>query len=128
MTDREETQERMMYCLKLRRLGHTYEEIADTVGLECGNDAFKLVERARKQIIKDDASALVQQQLDMIEYAIAYAVMPSITEGDYKAVPHLVSLLKRQADLLGLDKPKEQVIHNVAPLIREYPKEILDNV
>ncbi len=43
---------------------------------------------------------------------MASTLMPKVVAGDTDAMNAMLKVMKREADLLGLDAPKEQVIHN----------------
>ena len=100
---------RAAQALRLRRLGYTYAEIAREVGYANESGAYKAVKTANNRIIRDEAKALVGYQLDMIDSALS-VVMEAIAKRDKQslwAVDRLVPLLKRQADLMGLDAKTE---------------------
>jgi len=100
---------RASQALRLRRLGYTYADIADRCGYSDESGARKAVKRANARILRDDAQALVGFQLDMIDSALS-VVMEAIQKrdkGSLWAVDRLVPLLKRQADLMGLDAKPE---------------------
>lgn len=100
---------RAAQALRLRRLGYTYDEIAERVGYANESGARKAVKTANARIIRDEARALVGYQLDQLDVALS-VVMEAIAKrdkGSLWAVDRLVPLLKRQADLMGLDAKTE---------------------
>ena len=109
---------RVVLALQLRRIGHTYEEIAQRCGYASPSGAYKAIKAAEAKIIHDEARALVALQLSQIQFALTNAVMPKIEKGDLWAVDRLVPLLKRQAELLGLDAKETPLVAQV--LIRQY--------
>jgi predicted transcriptional regulator len=101
---------RAAQALRLRRLGYTYDEIAREVGYANESGARKAVKTANARIVRDEARALVGWQLDQLDVALS-VVMEAIAKRDKSslwAVDRLVPLLKRQADLMGLDAPKPE--------------------
>jgi len=101
---------RAAQALRLRRLGYTYAEIAQQVGYKNESSARSAVKTANSRIIRDEARALVGWQLDQLDLALS-VVMEAIAKrdkGSLWAVDRLVPLLKRQADLMGLDAPKPE--------------------
>lgn len=110
---------RTIKALRLRALGYTYAEIAHEVGWANESSAYRAIKKALGRTIRDEARALVNLQLDRIDFALMNAVMPKVQKGDLWAVDRLVTLLKRQAELLGLDAVAE------APELRQnYTKTI----
>lgn len=105
---------RVVIALRLRRMGYTYEDIAEQAGYSNGSHARKAIKAAESRIIRDDARALVNLQLDMIQFALVQAVMPKIEKGDLWAVDRLNTLLKRQSELLGLDAKEAPLVDGPA--------------
>lgn len=119
--------ERLRLALQMRRLGHTYEEIAESCGYANASGAWKAIKKAESSVIRDEGRALVNRQLSYIDYALSTCVMPQVKAGDLFAVDRMVALLKRQADLLGLDAPKEVPLIQQT-VIREYPVGVAEAV
>ena len=108
----------------MRRLGYTYAQIADKCGYGNESSARTAIKKANARIIRDEAQALVGWQLDMIDQALQ-VVLKRITADDNNslwAVDRLTPLLKRQAELMGLDR-KDEGIAGAQVVIREYPSE-----
>jgi anion-transporting ArsA/GET3 family ATPase len=97
--------ERVKLALELRRLGYDYDAIARQCGYADRSGAFRAVQNAQKRILRDSAQALVQVQLDQINAALVVVneAIAKNDKGSLWAIDRLVPLLKRQADLLGLD-------------------------
>jgi hypothetical protein len=112
---------RVNKALRFRRLGYTYEEIAHECGYAHASNARKAIKAEEAKLIRDDAKALVNLQLDRIDFALRHAVMPAIEKGDTLAVNQLNMLLKRQSELLGLDAPPHMPPQNVT-VIEEMPE------
>lgn len=118
---------RVVLALRYRRLGHTYEEIATMCGYSHASNARKAIKQAEVKVIRDEARALINRQLDMIDFALSHAVMPKVEKGDLWAVDRLAPLLKRQAELLGLDAaPHSPTTATV--IIREYSQGAAEGV
>lgn len=101
---------RAAQAIRLRRLGYTYDEIARRCGYGDESGARKAIKRANARIVRDDARALVGWQLDQLDIALS-VVMESVQRRDKDslwAVDRLTPLLKRQAELMGLDAEKNQ--------------------
>jgi hypothetical protein len=112
---------RVNKALRFRRLGYTYDEIAHECGYAHASNARKAIKAEEAKLTRDDARSLVNLQLDRIDFALAKAVMPAIEKGDFLAVNQLNILLKRQAELLGLDAPPHMPPQN-ATIVEEVPE------
>lgn len=110
---------RVVMAMRLRRLGHTYEDIATACGYCNASAARKAILQAESKIIRDEGRALMMRQADYIDVALK-VVLEAIERNDKQslwAVDRLVPLLKRQAELLGLDAKSE--LPAGATLVRE---------
>ncbi len=98
--------ERESQAIALRREGKRYDEIGKQLGVD-QSTAWRLVQRAYKRVIKqNDSAADFQRKLDLDRCDTAIkALWPSVEAGKTRAVEVLMSVLKRRADLLGLDAP-----------------------
>jgi hypothetical protein len=93
-------------ALSMRADGLSYREIGGQLGVtEAG--AWKMVQRAYKRSLTiNDAEADFQRRLDLRRCDIAItALMPAVQSGKTRSVEVLMAVLKRRADLLGLDAP-----------------------
>lgn len=121
---------RAAQALRLRRLGYTYDEIAQRVGYANESGARKAVKTANARIVRDEARALVGYQLDQLDVALS-VVMEAIAKrdkGSLWAVDRLVPLLKRQADLMGLDAPKPESQQGAQMLVIPIAADVLEAV
>ncbi len=99
-------------CLRLRRSGHTFSEIAEMVGMECKNPEHRvrtIVEaelRALKRPVADD---LINEELDILDRVInrGLRLMSGSDRDRVQAGNMVLSAQKRRAELLGLDAPKK---------------------
>lgn len=108
--------ERLERCLDLRRAGLSYAEIGKEVGLS-GNHVYRIINSEmikRRERYAEKADQLIQMQLDRLEW-LWNKMQGQMEQGSPRAVEVGISLLKRQAELLGLDKPIK--IHNTHELI-----------
>lgn len=120
---------RAAQALRLRRLGYTYTEIAERVGYKEESGARKAIKQASKKIIRDEARELVGWQLDQLDIALQLVLQRIQRNDEYSlfAVDRLAPLLKRQAELMGLDAPKVDPA-SVQPIRREYVGVLLEAV
>ena len=103
---------RAAQALRLRRLGLTYQDIADRVGYKNESSARTAVKNASRRIIRDEARELVGWQLDQLDIALNVVLHRIQRNDEYSlwAVDRLVPLLKRQSELMGLDAPKPESV------------------
>jgi len=100
--------ERENAAYKLRRDGLTFEVIGQKLGCDTSY-AWRLVKRAfiRNQKTTSDEVAYNQAlDLDRCDVAIV-GLMPGVESGKPRSVEAMLGVLKRRADLLGLDKPQK---------------------
>ena len=90
--------------LELRRVGLTWQRIADEVGYADHTGAYAAYKRAIKRTMQQPADELREQEIDRID-RLQVAVWPSAMKGDTRAVLTIIRLMERRAKLLGLDKP-----------------------
>jgi hypothetical protein len=112
-----DTAERREYVLKMRRAGATYRDIAAAAVREFGIDnlpggwgeryAHKDVKRELEKLrdqIADDAGAVRTLELERIDRMLL-GIWTRAAQGDYSAIDRVLKLMKRRADLMGLDAP-----------------------
>ena len=106
--------EKRVQAVELRRLGLGYRQIAEKMALSSPGNAYRMVAAELKDLraeCKESAEqlrAVEAERLDMMWRAL----MPRIASGDAKAVSAGVQIMKRRADMFGLDSP-QQVEHTV---------------
>jgi len=107
-------------ALKLRRIGYDYDSIAKQCGYSNRGAAFNAVKSLRKKLMKDDALAIAQIQSEQIDAALVIVNKRIAKDDEYSlyAIDRLVSLHKRQAELLGLDA-KADTLPAGATIVRE---------
>lgn len=103
-------EDRALQAYRLHVLGTSYRAIARQCGYSGPSAAMRAVRRARAEIVLPDVRAVAARQADRIERA-ASVVMGAIEGWPAKdklwAVDRLVPLLKREAELFGLDATRE---------------------
>lgn len=93
-------------ALRLRLIGHSYQRIADHMGVSVPM-AYKYVNQSLDEIAKqatEDAFKVRQIELDRLDLMNA-AMMPAALQGDQGAVEKVLKIQERRARLLGLDAP-----------------------
>lgn len=115
--------QRAEMALQLRIAGYGYADIAKRCGYANASIAWKAIKRLRERTRTDDQRAMMEIQNDRIERALL-TVMNAIETWQPRdklwAVDRLTPLLKRQAELLGLDTPRETAAQ-AGPIVLELP-------
>lgn len=121
---------RAAQALRLRRMGYTYDTIASMVGYSDERNARRAVKNAGAKIVREEAKELINYQLDML--ASAFQVVCKRIERDDEsslwAVDRLIPLLKRQAELMGLDAPKPDATQGAQMLVIPIAADVLEAV
>lgn len=98
--------DRMRCAVELRRQGISYPVIAEQLGV--GSFAVQRDVQKWYEVVKSETfeSAVQSFQMDMerLDMLLA-AVLPGAKEGDEKKIASALNILKRRADMLGLDAP-----------------------
>lgn len=90
--------------LELRRVGLTWQRIAEEVGYADHTGAYAAYKRAIKRTMQQPADELRAQELDRID-RLQVAIWPNAMKGDTRAILTIVRLMERRAKLTGLDMP-----------------------
>jgi len=106
------TVERERIAINMRKEGKTGEEIAAALGLTHRGSALKIAKRAIKKSIKqcsEDASEVYHLELLRIDelFSVSY---PLAKKGEIKYIEICLKLMKRRAELMGLDAPQKMDI------------------
>jgi hypothetical protein len=102
---------RQLQALELRKAGVSYQKIADALGYAHASGAHKAVESALKRTLQDPADEVRRLEVERLDAAL-FALWPSVTKGQYKAVEVALRLMERRAKLLGLDAPTKTDVNN----------------
>ena len=101
--------QRRQAALFARMGGKTYAQIADELGISIER-ASQLVEEALKAIKQEtaeQAAKLKEIELARLDRLLA-AIWPQTMKGDVQAIDRALKIMKRRAELLGLDAPIKQ--------------------
>lgn len=115
------TAERRKEVIRKKRMGKTYRTIAEEMEEEYGvdklpngwgpryahQDVTRELEKYRTEL-RQSVDELVEMQVQRIEEMIL-GLYPRARDGDEDAVSEIRSLMKRKADLLGLDEAEEYI-------------------
>lgn len=96
--------DRELRVLELRRMGYTWQKIADSVGYADHTGAYAAYKRAMKRTLQQPADELRSQEVDRIDN-LQLILWDQAVTGDVKAIMAIIKLMERRAKLLGLDAP-----------------------
>lgn len=102
--------ERRALAFKLRKSGHTFQEIGAQLGIT-GQGAHGIVWRELKRLTKEieaDAVGMRALELERLD-ALVRATWSKAENGDLAAIDRLLKISKRRSELLGLDAPLKTV-------------------
>ena len=92
-------------ALQMRLAGKTYDEIADALNYQGRAGAWKAVESALLETIKEPSNALRALEIERLD-KLHGALWPVAMKGDLAAVASILKIAERRARLLGLDAPE----------------------
>lgn len=95
--------ERATEAIKLRRLGLTYEEIGERLGISKAQ-AWKSCARFLATVPIEDVEAVRTIELDRLDLVVK-VLMPKVVAGDLQAIDRLLRVMERRAKMQGLDAP-----------------------
>ena len=119
--------EREYEVLKYRRGGLTFDQIAKKVGYSNESGAREAYKRAMVRTLQEPADELRQLHRDRLETALS-AIWAKVLRGELPAIDRMISILNREAGLLGLDAPKEsrvEVTNYDGAVLRERAQQII---
>jgi len=96
--------EKRRRALELRKAGADYEAIARQVGYASGSGAFKAIQAALKDVVREPAEEVRTIELERLD-RIMLGLWKQATSGDARAVDRVLKIMERRAKLLGLDAP-----------------------
>jgi hypothetical protein len=99
-------QARRQKAVRLRLIGHTFEEIGEALGVD-GSTAFRDVSDARAEMIREPVMALLDQELDRLDALLA-GCFEKAAQGNLAAIETALSVLSKRHHLLGMGKTKSE--------------------
>ncbi len=118
-----DVREREAECLVLRRDGKSYQEIADTVGYKSADAAWKAVKRALNAMIEEPSKEVMALEIARLD-RLTEILAPRISEpgaAGLEAQDRYLKVMKRRAELLGLDAPNRGVVDITGVMKVEWP-------
>jgi predicted transcriptional regulator len=117
-------------AMDLRKLGATYQQIADKCGYADRGAAHHAVQRELGRTIQDSADDLRIIENERLD-DLYRAMVARAIKGDEKStwyVDRCLAIMERRARLWGLDAPTRAEQPVAAPIIREYPQGVAEAV
>ncbi|PBI92233.1 hypothetical protein BKP43_21710 [Variovorax boronicumulans] len=96
--------EQQLTALRYRKMGLTYGEIAERLGMRSSQTAWSAVESALKRTLQEPADDVRNLELGRLD-AMFLPVYINACRGDLAAVNAALNIMTRRARLLGLDAP-----------------------
>lgn len=117
---RKSTAERANEALRLRILGNSFETIAKKAGYANRSGAHKAVSRALKNITRENATELREQELQRLDIA-QLAIMGQVIAGNFGAVDRLIKIVDQRAKLTGLyENVADSGVEEFKSVLREW--------
>jgi len=101
--------DRQLQALELRKSGVSYPAIADTLGYRGKQGAFEAVKAALKKTLQEPADELLVLELERLD-AMTLAIASQVRAGNFGAIDRNLRIMKRRAELLGLDAPTKTAL------------------
>jgi hypothetical protein len=93
-------------AVELRRTGASYDAIAGQLGYANRSGAWKAVQQALKRSVRESGDAVRQLENDRLD-RLLLSLWKRALEGDLEALDRVLKIMKRRAELNGLDAPKQ---------------------
>ena len=116
--------DKQLKALEMRRAGHDYRTIATDCGYSNPGNAYRAVTAALRETLQEPADEVRRLEVERID-RLCVPFWPHAELGDYDALAALLKLMKRRADLLGLDAPKRLQTEDVGPQSSEVEERIV---
>ena len=100
-----DTAKKRAQVLELATAGFSFREIATKVGYAGPSGAYRAFQSGLRQIVQPRAEEYLQLEIARIDELVS-VLWPLGKSGDLKAIDRLLKLMKRRAELLGLDAPQ----------------------
>jgi len=94
--------DRTLQALELRKAGYGYDYIAEKLGYRGRQGAWAAVNRALKKVKGEPAQELIDIELHRLD-SLWRPMYVRALRGDIKAIDRCLAIMRRRAELLGLD-------------------------
>jgi len=100
-----EAVERQRQALELRKAGLGYQAIADQLGYKSPSGAYAAIRAALKATIQEPANEVRAMELARLD-DLLHGIWSAAVGGNVLKLDRVLGIMKRRAELLGLDAPK----------------------
>ena len=118
---------RAVQALNLRKLGMTYEQIAQQCGYGSRGAAYHAVQRELARTLQEPADELRKLEAQRLD-DLYRAMIPKALKGDGWSVDRCLRIMERRAALLGLDYRPDQAQAQAQMVVIGIPQEVLEAV
>jgi hypothetical protein len=99
--------ERQVQALEYRKMGYTFDQIANALGYAGAPGAYAAVQRSLLTVLRAPAEDVLQIELLRLDALFSKPYQAAL-QGDLMALTGCLSVMARKAKLLGLDAPVKQ--------------------
>jgi hypothetical protein len=110
---------RQAEALKLRLTGADYAEIAKHLGYASPEGAWKAVRSGLKRTLQEPADQVRQLELDRCD-RLLNAIWDRAIAGDGESIDRCLRIMRRRAQLLGLDAPKNMKLEHAGQVVMNW--------
>jgi hypothetical protein len=111
---------KQMQALEYRKMGFTYQMIADELGYKTAQGASAAIMTAIELTIKEPAAAVLALELERLDALMANPYQAALN-GDLMALNSVLAIMNRRARYLGLDAPAKTATTAVIETIGNKP-------
>lgn len=97
-------EEKQLQALEYRKMGYTYAQIAEAIGMNSAQAAHYAIMSALTRIIREPAEDVLKLDLERLD-ALFSKPYQNALQGDLMALNVCLGIMARRAKLLGLDAP-----------------------
>lgn len=97
-----EAVEKQKQALEYRKMGYTYDQIAEAVGFSSASGAHFAVKSALRRTVQEPADAVRKLELERLDAMFVQPYQRAV-QGDLAAISTCLTLMQRRATLQGID-------------------------
>jgi hypothetical protein len=111
---------KQMQALEYRKMGFTYQMIADELGYKTAQGASAAIMTAIELTLKEPVTAVLALELERLDALMAKPYQAALN-GDLVALNSVLAIMNRRARYLGLDAPAKTTATTVIETIGNKP-------
>jgi hypothetical protein len=98
--------ERQRAAIELRKVGNTFQEIADELGYASASGAQNAVLSALRKTLQEPTDELRKLECERLDVMLK-SIWPFVLRGSPRHVEMAIKIMDRRASYMGLDAPKQ---------------------